>query len=180
MRVAVNDLIGRPGATRDLAETITRGDFDAPEGGWGPGDDALDSTIDLDLKLEMLVDGLLARGVIAFDTSIPCARCLRDVDLHHELDVHELYLDPARPDVDEDELEKGYELHVAEQEIDLGALLRDTVSSVVPVKTLHSEDCKGLCSVCGTDLNEGDCGHGREKTRDPRWAALEGLDLPPG
>jgi uncharacterized protein len=38
---------------------------------------------------------------------------------------------------------------------------------------LCDEDCKGLCQVCGADLNEGDCGC--QKPPDPRLAALAAL-----
>ena len=44
----------------------------------------------------------------------------------------------------------------------------------LPLKILCSEDCKGLCSVCGHDLNESDCGC-VQQTVDPRLTALADL-----
>ena len=41
-------------------------------------------------------------------------------------------------------------------------------------KYLCSEDCKGLCSTCGADLNEGECGCSKGNI-DPRWSQL--LDI---
>ena len=43
-----------------------------------------------------------------------------------------------------------------------------------PQKFLCSEDCRGLCPVCGKNLNEGDCGCGRQQV-DPRLEILKQL-----
>ena len=43
-----------------------------------------------------------------------------------------------------------------------------------PSKVLCSEECRGLCPMCGKDLNEGSCDCRRE-TVDPRLAALQQL-----
>ena len=58
--------------------------------------------------------------------------------------------------------------------IDIGDLVRDIIISSQPVKHLCKEDCKGLCSVCGADLNKADCGCDRRSV-DPRLAALQSL-----
>jgi len=44
----------------------------------------------------------------------------------------------------------------------------------VPMKPLCKEDCKGLCPVCGANLNYEDCGHTQEKV-DPRLLKLKEL-----
>jgi uncharacterized protein len=179
VRVDVADLVGRPGATRPLARTLHRDEIGSARGAWGPADEAHGGALDLDLVLEMLVDGLLVRGRVSFATTVACARCLTDVHEEHDLDVSEIYLDPVRAEEDE-EVELGYELHVAEGSIDLEALLRDTVNSVLDLRTLCDDTCAGLCPVCGADRNTEDCGHQRSISRDPRWAVLETLDVPPG
>ncbi|HJG07299.1 hypothetical protein B5F82_05260 [Megamonas hypermegale] len=58
--------------------------------------------------------------------------------------------------------------------IDIGDLVRDIIISAQPTKHLCSEDCKGLCSVCGANLNKTECGCNRESI-DPRLAALQEL-----
>jgi uncharacterized protein len=179
VRIPVTDLLGHPGAARAVEATVSRDDVDAQPGAWGPADEALDSPIQLDLRLEMLVDGLMVRGHLRFTTRVACARCLTDVVTDHDLPVAELYTDPRKPGNDDDEIEPGYQLE-PEGEIDLEALLRDTVLSTVPLRTLCQEECAGLCPVCGADLNVEDCGHDPSPGPDPRWAALQQLDLPPG
>lgn len=180
MHVPVPDLIGRPGATRPLVATVGREDVGGPLGDWGPSDEALRGPLSLDLTLEMLLEGLFVRGSVAFTTTIPCARCLVDVTTDVSVPVAELFADPAQLEED-DEIDAGYELAVAEAAIDLEALLRDAVGSSLPYRQLCDEACAGLCPSCGADLNEGDCGHRRGPAPDPRWAALEQLQgqLPP-
>ena len=58
--------------------------------------------------------------------------------------------------------------------IDIGDLVRDIIILSQPVKYLCSEDCKGLCKVCGANLNKTECGCNRESI-DPRLAALQNL-----
>lgn len=73
--------------------------------------------------------------------------------------------------------ETVYDLDANADVLDLGPLLRDLVATEIPVRLLCTDDCAGLCAVCGQDLNEADCGHGQEPTTDPRWAKLAQLDL---
>ncbi|MDY3916249.1 MAG: DUF177 domain-containing protein [Selenomonadaceae bacterium] len=60
--------------------------------------------------------------------------------------------------------------------LDLAALVRDTLLAAQPLSNICKPDCKGLCPVCGHDLNEGDCGCDRF-VPDPRLAALQQLKL---
>ena len=57
--------------------------------------------------------------------------------------------------------------------VDVGELARTAFILEMDVKTLCSEDCKGLCPGCGADLNQGSCTCKKEP--DPRWAALARL-----
>ncbi len=179
MRIPVSNLVGRPGAIRHVALIIDRDELDPPSGAWGPADEALASALDLDLRLEMLVEGLFARGTVSFTTTVPCARCLTEVETACVVPVAELFLDPRRLEAG-DEIEPGYELLVPEGVIDIEALLRDAIGTTLDIRQLCTEACQGLCPVCGADLNVRRCGHAFEPSPDPRWAALQRLDLPPG
>ncbi len=177
MRISVADLVRSPGTTRRFAAVVVRRELDASDGEWGPADEALVSPLDVDLTLEMLVEGLFARGKVSFTTSLPCARCVSDVKTVNSVPVAELFADPRRLSEDE-ELEAGYELH-PEGVIDIEALLRDAVLAVLPLRVLCDTACRGLCPACGADLNFDDCGHEPAHVPDPRWAALQDLRLPP-
>lgn len=177
MRLSVTDLMGRPGGTRDLSTVLARESLDVPLGQWGPADEALSGPLEVVLRLEMLVEGLLARGTVSFRTSVPCARCLTEVVTDNAVTVAELFIDPDRL-LDDDELEAGYEL-LPEGVIDIEALLRDAILSALPVRALCRGDCRGLCATCGADLNASECGHGLAVSPDPRWSVLQALRLPP-
>ena len=70
------------------------------------------------------------------------------------------------------DLEETYPLHG--DQIDLEPLARDAVLLELPLTPLCAEDCQGLCSTCGANRNEGDCGHSITST-DSRWASLDVL-----
>ncbi|MCR5834048.1 MAG: DUF177 domain-containing protein [Selenomonadaceae bacterium] len=69
----------------------------------------------------------------------------------------------------EEELEKT---DVTDDLLDVTELFRDELLAGQPMKNLCKADCKGLCPVCGANLNDGDCGCDRLIV-DPRLAALE-------
>ena len=60
--------------------------------------------------------------------------------------------------------------------IDLDPIVREQVLLALPVSVLCQEDCRGLCTVCGQDLNEKDCGCER-KVVDVRLAKLKDIKL---
>ena len=56
---------------------------------------------------------------------------------------------------------------------DLDALVAEDLFLSMPPRYLCRPDCKGLCPLCGADLNAGDCGC--KPAADPRWDALKAL-----
>jgi uncharacterized protein len=100
----------------------------------------------------------------------PCFRCLRDTVVEESVNAREYQA--SNPAGDE-ELESPY---VADDSLDLSGWARDALALGLPDKILHSPDCAGLCPVCGKDLNEEPHTHD-EVAADPRWAALERLEL---
>lgn len=58
--------------------------------------------------------------------------------------------------------------------IDVDEIVREQILLAVPDRVLCREDCKGICSTCGKDLNEGSCDC-ESSDIDPRWAALKEL-----
>ena len=60
-----------------------------------------------------------------------------------------------------------------EDSIDITKFVHDALLLSIPLKPVCSENCKGLCYICGIDLNESECGCNRNND-DPRWRALSG------
>ena len=69
----------------------------------------------------------------------------------------------------EEELERD---EVKDGMADLTEMIRDTLIAAQPIKNLCKEDCKGLCPVCGVNLNETDC-NCEKFIVDPRLEALQ-------
>ena len=95
-----------------------------------------------------------------------CARCLDEVEADVEFSVHEL-LSQREEGADEDEdiiLFDGYE-------IELDDIIADHFLMNISGRYLCSDDCKGLCPVCGQNLNHGECDCDNEYI-DPRWQAV--------
>jgi DUF177 domain-containing protein len=61
-------------------------------------------------------------------------------------------------------------------EIEPVDLIKEQLLISIPMVPLHSPECKGLCSVCGTDLNKTECGHQRNAPGDfGAFSALKDL-----
>ena len=74
-------------------------------------------------------------------------------------------------EVEEDDLSDAF---YRDDQIDLRQLIDEQFYLVLPMKPLHSEDCKGLCPSCGANLNETTC-NCQVRWEDPRLAALKAL-----
>jgi len=107
---------------------------------------------------------------------MPCSRCLepveRDLDLESEIIFKEVPRNvPKELNLTEDDLKV---IEYEGGQIDMTDRIREAIILEVPIKPLCSESCKGLCPICGRNLNHGDCGC-EVKVVDPRWKALEDL-----
>ncbi len=138
------------------------------------------SPIDLDLRLESVLEGVLVTGSADLQVVAECSRCLEPFDWQQEIDLTELFRYPstdARGAVVVVEDEFSDPLPTLEDDlIDLEPTLRDAVVLDLPLAPVCREDCPGLCSVCGARLEE-DPQHAHDTT-DPRWAALAALTEP--
>lgn len=104
-----------------------------------------------------------------------CSRCLRQF----ETDVHAEFAEQYYATIG---VEHGEPLDAAPRDaktigpdfrIDLTPLLREELILATPLAPLHSPDCRGLCAVCGRDLN--DDPHTHDDPVDERWAKLARL-----
>ena len=136
------------------------------------------STVQLDLRLEAVVEGVLVTGTARGELKGECVRCLEPIEQKLDADFQELYYYPegtnrfATDEEDEDEEASRLEGDL----FDLEPVLRDAVVLALPLQPVCQEDCLGLCSECGARLTD-DPDHHHEAV-DPRWAALQGLSAP--
>jgi uncharacterized protein len=97
----------------------------------------------------------------------PCMRCLEDAGRPVVVDAREVDQPGGGDDLRSPYLD-GHEL-------DLRSWARDALALALPAQIVCSDDCLGLCPVCGENLNTADSGHQHEQERDPRWAKLSEL-----
>lgn len=156
----------RPGSMRTVRRTVPApADLGTDVIGVPQG-----SAIELDLRLEAVMEGVLVSGTARGRAAGECVRCLDDVGLDVEVDVQELFAYPGRaPEGDEDDEVRELEGDL----LDLEPALRDAVVPALPFQPVCSPDCPGLCAQCGARYAD-EPGHEHDVV-DPRWAALQGL-----
>ena len=115
-----------------------------------------------DKKLEI-------RGRGEVTAVIPCDRCLADVQVEIPLDFHKkASVDPEGADESEELDEANY---IDGYSFDVEQLIYNELLVGWPTKILCSEDCKGICNVCGQNLNEGTCDC-EDTGLDPRMSVI--------
>jgi uncharacterized protein len=129
------------------------------------------ATVDARLDLQATPDGLYLRLRFACEVVGPCVRCLDPARLAVRIDVAEYHEPAAAADGDEEAVSD----YLQELQLDVQRWARDALVLAVPGTLLCRPDCRGLCPVCGANLND-DPGHAHDEERfDERWAALRAL-----
>ncbi|MGW3912056.1 YceD family protein [Streptomyces sp. NPDC005070] len=167
----------RPGAMQRLTRTIDapvdlgiQGVIGVPEG----------APLELELRLESVMEGVLVTGTARASVKGECVRCLEPLEQVLEADFQEMF---SYPDADDRGRPKAEPVDDAEDDedtlfledglFDLEPVLRDAVVLALPMQPVCQDDCLGLCSACGARLAD-DPDHHHDAV-DIRWAALQGL-----
>lgn len=130
------------------------------------------SPVELDLRLEAVMEGVLVSGTARVHVAGECTRCLDPFGDDMEVELQELY---AYDDEHDDPGDEDEEVSRLDGDLlDLEPLVRDAVVLALPFGPLCRADCPGLCPDCGARLAD-DPEHEHGERIDPRWAGLEGL-----
>jgi uncharacterized protein len=125
--------------------------------------------VQLDLRMEAVVEGVLVSGTVHVPLTGECARCLEPVIDELSVDVQELF---AYPDSTTDSTTGDDEVsRVVGDRIDVRPTVRDAVVLALPLAPVCRVDCRGLCPDCGVPWANLPPDH-THHTMDPRWAAL--------
>ena len=166
---------------------------------------ALVSSTPLQASFKKVSGRVFVQGHFSATLTAPCKRCTTDVpvplDIAFSLRMVPEAMAPRADDTVEGAVPKirrkyskkeddgqsavaaSFELDEIDAEpfngktIDLDPVVREQVLLALPVSVVCRDDCKGLCSTCGQDLNEKDCGHGKVKEVDVRLAKLKDIKL---
>lgn len=136
---------------------------------------------------------ILFRGKVGLSVEADCKRCLTKVPVsipvEFSLDLvdrdrYEMH--PSSSQMEDDgsgeiagtfSPDEANQVFFSGREIDLAPIVREQLLlALPPMGVLCERECKGLCQVCGHDLNRGDCGCDRHVV-DPRWAGLKDIKL---
>ncbi len=151
-----------------------------------------ESASTLQARLLRTAGGVLLEGQADVTVSAPCKRCATDVRLtvpvRFTLNLVAAPQERERPteakeaDLSEAESSGSFELGEADldvyrgKQIDLDPIVREQVLLALPMHVVCREDCRGLCGMCGQNLNEAACGC-ESKRVDPRLAVLKDIKL---
>lgn len=161
--VNVATIIRKPGSMRELEldarlpDRIGEGIAKLEQG----------SALEVDVRLEVLHDGILATGTARGAMTAECVRCLDPIDEDLEVEFTELFA-YAR--------DEAFEYEVHDDTVDLEPPIRDAVVLALPFQPVCTPDCLGLDPATGEKLTEPL--PEPDEDVDPRWAALEQLARP--
>jgi uncharacterized protein len=131
-----------------------------------------------DLRYDRDDENVFVVGDLKALVTVPCAKCLGPALVKIDAPLHLTFVaDEGKLAVSDDPLD---DVDVATHDrvnIDLAPIVREQLILGLPISPKCRENCAGLCTVCGQNKNELDCGHTVAGLGDPRFAALEKLKL---
>lgn len=96
-------------------------------------------------------DTLQLSGILNVDYRVACFRCLKDIEGQLEIKIEESY-------TNSDELAEELDAYQYDGDIlELDKAFKDNIILSLPTKKLCTQDCKGICPICGINLNESQC-----------------------
>lgn len=163
----------------DLVDGVHQIDFDStPDDLALPRDDGrFESPIHIAAEMTKMGSNLVIRGKISVEVTTECSRCLTVFKNPVITQIDVLFERTEHLSIDSDDVDESDDLVFLDtdaKEIDIGPRVAEAIGLAMPLKPLCKEVCKGLCSICGTDLNKGSC-ECKVESEDQRWQALKGI-----
>lgn len=124
---------------------------------------APDGSGSYDLTAMLVSGGVLVSGSASTPLKSICGRCLKEISFT----------------LDSGKLQLFFEIEEEQEILEIDEDLRSELLLALPMNPLCSNDCQGLCPVCGTDLNKSQCKCIKEDTASAvsPWSTLDDLDL---
>lgn len=128
--------------------------------------------VHLDVKMDKSHSQVVLNGLLKLEARLVCDRCGEEYTTDLVNDFQVTYLFNKQPG--EAEVLNLYYISPDTDKIDLINDVIDFAQLAIPMKNLCSEDCKGLCPKCGTNLNIGECKCAPDES-ESIWAPLKKL-----
>jgi uncharacterized protein len=122
------------------------------------------------LNLNRTQNGVRANAAFKAQVKLECGRCLEEFEQNLETQFEEMFSYNNR-DLSEDEIgipEDG--------NIDFEPYIRDYLMLEIPINPVCKADCRGLCDICGENLNLRDCGHKHEPPMTAMAKSMKSLE----
>ena len=135
---------------------------------------SFDKPVKVSLSVSKSGAQLICRGKVETSARLECSRCLSvyDQPVISDLDfVVDFAEGQEKSNSDEDNY---FVVDPSSGFLQIDNMVRESILLTLPLKPLCREDCKGLCPICGIDLNKSGCSCVKRET-DPRWEKLKGL-----
>jgi DUF177 domain-containing protein len=167
------DLTKRHGSRERVERTLDPSAFDPQD-----EDYRVAAPVELSMDVEKAGgEAFRVSGRVKTRLELVCSRCVEPFDVPVDASFELRYLPQAENagegerEIAEDDLTTAY---YREGTLDISELLREQFQLTLPMKPLCSDDCRGLCPECGTNLNRTTCSCA-PKWEDPRLAPLRAL-----
>jgi uncharacterized protein len=119
-----------------------------------------ESPLQSEVKIKKAGQSVLITGKVQTILRLQCVRCLKEF-FYPLSSIFELTLHPLKEAPSEEEVELGSEEMESSffegGEIHLSEVACEQIFLEIPYQPICQEDCKGLCSMCGKDLNLSSC-----------------------
>jgi uncharacterized protein len=136
---------------------------------------SFESPLRLALHAMRSASEIVLRGTAGVDVVFECARCLERYKTRLEAGLNILCLFGEAAGEEVDGCREGViEIPSNTRFIDISGEVRSELMVHLPVKPLCDKACKGLCPMCGANLNQTTCSC-RSRGHDSRWDALKKL-----
>ena len=111
-----------------------------------------------ELTIKKAGEEILIKGKITTRLSFICSRCLVPFEFPIDSKFDIVYLpeelDMMKDQLESDDINKWFYLS---GKIDIKGVVLEQLNLAFPSKPLCSEDCQGICPVCGKVIRDGEC-----------------------
>lgn len=161
MKLNIRRIMDVPSGTMPFSFALDVSDLDFPQIVYKRGPFGVNGSV------KNVAGAIELHGEMEIDMTCICDRCLKQYEVKRSLPVRAYLADTLQD-------EENPDIFLLEgDEVDLDEVFNTAFVLNMDSKFVCSEECKGLCPICGDDLNDGPCGCGKEI--DSRLAVLQQL-----
>ena len=121
------------------------------------------------IDINKVGEEIYLQATVSGMAQLTCDRCLKEFE--REFTEKTLWIYTTQSELLIDDQDDVFLLEPDQTEIDIYDSVRELLIVILPIKSLCTEECKGLCAGCGVDLNIEKCNCGEPKS-DSRWEVL--------